>query len=96
MKPKRFSEGQAVTPNKKEWGPVEGYEISPPPIFGKEYHVSSYYDFENDHWYIFLDEMPSNCVFNEEGFDPVDLTTEQVSEVVEESLSMPVELRQVD
>lgn len=94
MKPQRFTPGQAVTPKKKEFKIEDNPSGLPPPTvrFGEIYHVEEYRVFWNGNWYMTLTEQGPRYEFADISFDPVDLTTEQIAELVEESLSKPVEI----
>ena len=74
MKPQRFKPMQPITPNKKSWTPLAGnpHGKSYYPQFGEVYHVRKYDALliEGD-WYMFIHGLPSDCIYNESGFDPV-------------------------
>lgn len=90
MKPaQRFEIGQAVTLKIKfqgRWNP--NTDVSRCKI-GEIYHVDCYYWVDNT-WYITLKEMPPDDGFMEHIFDPVELTTEQITELIEEALTEKV------
>lgn len=89
MKPQRFEIGQAVTPNKKKWEHVHD-DVPMPPSFGNVYHVSEYWNFEDNLWYIHLKEVPDSYVYNEEGFDPVITTHELEKELSEIEITVAI------
>lgn len=87
MKPQRFETGQAVTP---KVGAVFIMKRSTSPKQGHIYHVSGYFTDSNyvTSPAIFLREMPCDAVYDERKFDPVDLTTSDIHELYEESISI--------
>ena len=90
--PQRFAIGQAVTPRV---GVFKGVS-KPAPQQGEVYHVSSYFWGQqhpngSPYWYILLVEISGYCYY-EAGFEPVEVTTEQIEALVEESISQPVQL----
>lgn len=80
VKPKRFSEGQEVTPSTNaSWTIVPGNDPKGfPPRFGEIYTVEKYLgEQHNNQWFIRLKELPDACV--EEAFD----ATMPIEEVME-------------
>ena len=74
MKPQRFEIGQAVTPKRGAWTPMDRNLPGRPPKMDI-YHVSEYHTHRGfpDLWFISLDELPlpTDPKFDEDGFDPV-------------------------
>lgn len=87
MDAQRFEIGQAVTLKVKLKGIID------PNVsmvkHGEIYTVAEYHTNHND-WFITLNEMPATDGFSERIFDPVDITNEQIAELVEESLTEKV------
>lgn len=91
MKPQRFEIGQAVSLRKKPKGVtnVESNEKFPCPLSHSEiYHIAGYGEGRGSgkgEWYVFIAEYNHNCLFNEDGFEPV-ISDNIISELLEESL----------
>ena len=98
MKPQRFEIGQAVTP-KRGWN-WEDNDFGLGRPSSDIFHVSGYLhpstpkryypDLEFMGWYITLREFPQSRFFSESGFDPIELTTEQVTSLLEEPITVEV------
>jgi len=102
MKPQRFKIGQAVTPKVNMQWPINndiGYlGISPRqapnpvpemPKQGEIYHVDGYQAYDDGIWGIFLSEYNHELTFNEEKFDPVELTGKEIADLIGESILTP-------
>lgn len=91
MSKQRFNIDQAITP---KVGATFTLRRSPVPTQGNIYHVKEYITPENcDRVFsngVILHEMPPDAVYDERKFDPVDLTTEQVNALIEETLPQEV------
>ena len=87
MKPQRFEVGQAVTPNANStWFDGRTRQKCTGPKFGNVYTVAGY---TSDPCQcgapcILLNEWPHSDWFCDEGFAPVELTTEQITALLEE------------
>jgi len=99
MPPQRFEIGQAVTPKiNMEWPicttvGINGVLPLPPPERvslprqGEIYHVSGYQAYDDRIWGIFLSEyIGQNLTFAEPNFDPVELTTSDITALMEETI----------
>lgn len=70
--------------------------MSPPnplpemPKQGEIYHVAGYQAYDDGIWGIFLSEYSSGITFNEEQFDPVELSTKDVADLVGETIAEPI------
>lgn len=94
MKPQRFEIGQAVTPSLKVVT-LETPSYGAKPIMGEIYHVEEYIHWNDERikhcsrkgvWYVSLREYTTNfCA--EDLLDPVELTSEQISALIEESIT---------
>ena len=85
MKPQRFEIGQAITPKGKDWTLIQGR--APLPIFGEIYHLDRYAYLHEGDWMIVLKEFPTDCNYDECGFDPVISTDALKAEL--ETISEP-------
>lgn len=85
----KFKPGQQVTPVKKQFNHVFGKPMASDvlPKFGIVYTVTGYpHDFP---WtdgclYMWLDEFPEDCIYNENGFAPL-ISDEELNEALKES-----------
>jgi len=87
MKPKRFKPGDKITPNTKQW--ILTWEI-PTPKFGKIYTVAGYKEpnFLSPYNYVVLEGDTEG--WNDEKFDLVVISDEQIVALIEETLSQEV------
>jgi len=101
MKPQRFEIGQAVTLKVSKKIPTQNPDSPSESIkLGEIYHVEKYYSpyqmgkapngYFFDGWYCDLTEIDS-CVA-EDILDPVELTTEQITALIEETLPQTQEI----
>lgn len=87
MKPQRFEIGQAVTPRYGvDWnGRSPNYTDVPSPKMDV-LHVSSYKE-KWGYWYIRIVEMPQDCYYREDQFEPLISDSELAREL--ESIEVP-------
>lgn len=99
MKPQKFQIGQPVVIKMKDYqtgqrAPSFTQKISPADIL----HVSQYWPGDKvingnpNAWFCGMREWANDQLVDESALDPVDLTSEEIAELVEESISQPVEV----
>ena len=97
MKPQRFEIGQAVAlkhGNAKISNSSHPRECSAP-LPSVIYHVAEYFmgTFQDlkGKWLISLKEIDQRNFYNEDAFEPVEMTSEEIQALTDESISVPIE-----